>query len=90
MSTQPTPEIRERKPRIPYRWLVLFALVAALVAFGWVNSGSVRVRPFGMAPMYQVLAVPFLIGVVVGWMLRSRVAIRIRGVSSPKTPDKDT
>lgn len=65
--------------RLSLRWLLSLVVIGAVVAFGVLNRAPVSVRPIGPVPMYQVLSIAFLLGVVVGWILRSRVVIRLRG-----------
>ncbi len=61
------------------RWLLSLVVIGGVVAFGVLNRAPVSVRPIGQVPMYQVLSIAFVLGMVVGWILRSRVVIRLRG-----------
>ncbi len=65
------------QPRaVPVRWLVAIALIAGAAALIWVNGHSVLVRPFGRAPLNQIMAAPLILGFVIGWFVRSRIATR--------------
>ena len=70
----------EQKPSrgrsVPLRLLIIAALVAGLAALVWINDQSVPVRPFGTAPLNRVIAVPLLVGIVIGWYIRSLIAAR--------------
>jgi len=65
-------------------------LIAVLVVFGALNADPVPVKPFGHAPLYQVLLIPFFVGLIVGWALRSRIVFRIRTKHSSKASQTET
>jgi len=67
----------ERKaPTWPVRWLVALVIAGGLVAFAWTNGQPVPVRPFGKLPLNQIMAAPLLVGIILGWLVRSRIAAR--------------
>jgi hypothetical protein len=72
----------------PIRWLVWLAILAALVAWAWINGQRVPVRPFGSLPLNQAMAAPLVIGLVLGWTLRSRLAGRAARAAARRAAEK--
>ncbi|NUQ69500.1 MAG: hypothetical protein HUU17_01605 [Chthonomonadales bacterium] len=69
--TTPTP-----RRRIPVRLIVFVLLAVGLVAFAYLNTDPIRVRPFGEAPLWQIMLLPFGAGTIVGWTVRSKFRFR--------------
>lgn len=61
---------------MPIRWLIVAALVVGAGGLVWMNGQAVPVRPFGRAPLNQVMAAPLLVGIFIGWSVRARLAAR--------------
>jgi hypothetical protein len=65
-----------RQATLPVRWLVTAAVLVGIGVLIWLNGHRVLVKPFGQAPLNQIMAVPLLVGIVMGWSARSWLAAR--------------
>lgn len=79
-AAKPTPR---RGPGV--RAIMLLILVSAVAAFCLLNRGLVPIHPFGSAPLYLVLVGTLVVGVIIGWVLRSSISRRVRARSDVQT-----
>lgn len=61
-----------RRRVVGVRSIVLLAFVAASATLCYLNRAAVPIRPFGSAPLYQLLLAACAAGLIVGWSLAAR------------------